>query len=149
MKVVYFAAPLRINPEKSTQFKKEFLFDASWLLMDHDIHVESPHLKYLFTQEHPEYTTEEHDVHPELDKYARDQGIHLIEDYPIDAVVALTTPEERSDGMEKEVETANERGIPVHHFPYFTTEDDVLEKTGRDIQGLEDVLSSIKEISQT
>ncbi|MDY6789101.1 MAG: hypothetical protein SVV03_04010 [Candidatus Nanohaloarchaea archaeon] len=138
MKIVYFAAPVRINPSKATELKKEFLHESTRLLMEHDIHVESPHLKYLFTQTHPEYHTES-----DIDQYARDQGIHLIEEYPIDAVVALTDKEEATDGMRKEAETAEERGIPVHYFPYFTTEGDVLDTSGVNISGLDEILQEI------
>ncbi len=166
MNIVYFASPMRINPPKATALKNEFLCEASWILMEHDIHVESPHIKYLFTQTHPDYTrasdegrpnlskyfglaqgensdAEDHNIQPDLDKYARDQGIHLIEDYPIDAVVALTSPEELSDGMQAEVDTAEEREIPVYYFPYFTTENDRLRKNGANIENLRDILAEI------
>lgn len=138
MKAVYFAAPVRINWEKAFRLKEEFLHDAVRLLRKHKIHVESPHLKYGWINRHPEYTTTS-----DIEKYAREQGIHLMEEYPLEAMISLTSREEESDGMQKEAEAARERGIPVHYFPYFTTESGDIERNGVSVDELEEILEEI------
>jgi hypothetical protein len=140
MKAIYFAAPVRINPTKALQLKEEFLHEATYMLREYEVHVESPHLKYSWINTHPDYTTTS-----DIELYAREQGIHLMEEYPLDALIALTTREEASEGMVKEIEVAHERDIPVFYCPYFTTKSGDIEVADRSLDELEEALQELAE----
>lgn len=139
MKHVYFAGPVSIDPETATTEKKQFLVEHWDLFRDAEVNVYSPHMMYKWLTDTPENTGK--GSPPE--EYALNSCLNLIEAVDFDAIIMLTEEGRESSGMKEEKQLANDRGIPVHNYPYFSTEGGDLTVNGACRQELRDLLRNI------
>lgn len=139
MKNVYFAGPISVDPDRATREKKRFLEDNYAAFMDADINVHSPHLMYLWLTDVPENTGK--GSPPE--EYALRSCLNFIAATDLDAIVMLTSEDEESSGMREERELAEDLGIPIHNYPYFTQDGEELVINGADQDELRELLEAI------
>lgn len=139
MKHVYFAGPVSIDPETATTEKKQFLVEHWDLFRDAGVNVYSPHMMYKWLTDTPENTGK--GSPPE--EYALNSCLNLIEAVDFDAIIMLTEEGRESSGMQKEKQLANDRGIPVRNYPYFSTAGGELTVNGASRQELRDLLRDI------
>lgn len=139
MKNVYFAGPISVDPDRATEEKKRFLEENHAAFIDADINVHSPHLMYLWLTDIPENTGK--GSPPE--KFALRSCLNFIEATDLDAIVMLTSEDEESSGMREERELAEELGIPIVNYPYFTQDGEELAINGVDQDELRDLLHSL------
>lgn len=139
MKNVYFAGPISVDPDRATDLKKQFLEEYYRVFMDADVNVHSPHLMYLFLTDVPDNTGK--GSPPE--EYALNSCLNFIRATDLDAIVMLTTEDEESGGMREERALAEELGIPIYNYPYFSQDGETLSVNGATEDGLRDLLDRI------
>jgi len=139
MKNVYFAGPISVDPDRATTEKKRFLEEHYAAFIEADINVHSPHLMYLWLTDVPENTGK--GSPPE--EFALRSCLNFIAATDLDAVVMLTAEDEESSGMQEERELAEELGIPIYNYPYFTQDGEELSINGADEDALRELFHEL------